>query len=73
MTADTRNAVPRPDVPGLTGVLPAPGHGTPAALGMDMTHLDAIATRNRNPVTFDLVVLVMMLNALLLLALIVTP
>ena len=37
-----------------------------------MTHLDAIATRNRNPVTFDLVVFVMMLNALLLLALIVT-
>lgn len=38
-----------------------------------MTHLDAIATRNRNPVKFDLVVFVMMLNALLLLALIVTP
>lgn len=50
----------------------AGGGGTPGALEMAMTHLDAIATRNRNPVTFDLVVFVMMLNALLLLALIVT-
>ena len=38
-----------------------------------MTHLDAIATRNRNTVSFDLAVVLMVLNAILLMALTVVP
>lgn len=40
---------------------------------LGMNHLEAIATRNRNPVRFDLTVLAMMMNAILLLALTVAP
>ncbi len=40
---------------------------------VDMKHLEAIAIRNSNPVRFDLTVLALMLNALLLLALTVAP